>query len=210
MDYVKGEHDCFEIDSAGLYVNPESPHLGASPDGLISCKCCGPGLLEIKCPFSVRDTIPTSIGYIKTADDGVLRLCENHNYYFQIQGQMAIFDRSYCDFVCWTPCGMYVERIPYDANAVNWMLPKLDAFFLDVILPIVLCYGKETAAAAAGAFCFCRRGESGRMIACDSPHCEYTWFHYSCLNLPSNFEPAIGAGDWLCPECAKKSVHLPH
>ena len=39
---------CVEL--TGLHINPSSPHLVASPDGIVSCFCCGDGLLEIKCP----------------------------------------------------------------------------------------------------------------------------------------------------------------
>ena len=38
----------------GLIINTNYPHLGANPDGIINCKCCGEGLLEIKCQFSVK------------------------------------------------------------------------------------------------------------------------------------------------------------
>ena len=41
---MKETHQSFEIEFAGLYVNPLSPHLGASPGGLVSCSCCGLGL----------------------------------------------------------------------------------------------------------------------------------------------------------------------
>ena len=40
---------------AGFYVNLSFPHLGASPEGIVSCACCGEGLLEIKCPYSKHD-----------------------------------------------------------------------------------------------------------------------------------------------------------
>ena len=57
----KDERDSliFEIEFAWLLVNPLSPHLGVSPDGLVSCSYCGLRVLEIKCPFSVRHTVPT-------------------------------------------------------------------------------------------------------------------------------------------------------
>ena len=45
---AKTKHECLEYTSSGLHVKPSWPHLGASPDGLISCKCCGNGLIEIK------------------------------------------------------------------------------------------------------------------------------------------------------------------
>lgn len=206
---VKNKHVSFNLDMAGLYVNPESPHLGASPDGLIFCDCCGPGLLEIKCPFSVRNENPTAAPYIKPKEDGTLQLCRKHNYYFQVQGQMAVMELSYCDFVCWTPCDLFIERITYDSETVNEMIPKLDSFFIQVILPQVLCDGEDQneTADSNDVFCFCKRGEYGKMIACDSPHCEFTWFHYGCINLPDSFEP--GEEEWLCPECTKKATHLP-
>jgi hypothetical protein len=29
--------------------------MGVTPDGIISCDCCGKGALDIKCPFKHRD-----------------------------------------------------------------------------------------------------------------------------------------------------------
>ena len=208
VDTVKDKHMGFEVENAGLYVNPESPHLGASPDGLVCCQCCGPGLLEIKCPYSVRNTTPTSATYIQPKEDGDgFQLNRKHNYYFQIQGQMAIFDRTYCDFACWTLHGLHVERICYDPDLVNYMIPKLDDFFLKIILPEVLCDGEQQQPTMRDIFCYCRQGESGKMIACDSPSCEFIWFHYTCLKLPQTFDP--GENEWLCPDCIKKCDHLP-
>jgi hypothetical protein len=39
----------------GFAINSQHPFLGATPDGIISCDCCGKGALEIKCPFKHRD-----------------------------------------------------------------------------------------------------------------------------------------------------------
>lgn len=36
------------------------PFLGATPDGFAHCDCCGDRLIEIKCPYSVRDKSPVS------------------------------------------------------------------------------------------------------------------------------------------------------
>ena len=46
------KHLNFTVALSGLVVHSEHPHLGASPDGVVSCDCCGLGVLEIKCPFS--------------------------------------------------------------------------------------------------------------------------------------------------------------
>ena len=45
------------------------------------------------------------------------------------------------------------------------------------------------------------------MITCDSPQCEFRWFHYGCVDLPNDYE--LGEDEWLCPECMKRTVHLP-
>lgn len=34
------------------FISPPYPIMGASPDGIVKCKCCNDGLLEIKCPYS--------------------------------------------------------------------------------------------------------------------------------------------------------------
>lgn len=40
-------HEEANLDPSGLHVDEIYPFLGASPDGLISCKCYGEGLIEI-------------------------------------------------------------------------------------------------------------------------------------------------------------------
>jgi len=38
------------IAESRLIINPNYPQLGASPDGIVECSCCGSGLVEVKCP----------------------------------------------------------------------------------------------------------------------------------------------------------------
>ena len=77
----------------GLHINAQYPHLGASPDGLISCACCGDELLEIKCAYSKQNEHPEVIAdssfYLKPNEDG-LKLPESHDYYHQVQGRTTI------------------------------------------------------------------------------------------------------------------------
>ena len=48
-------HTNFEIAETGLIIEPLYPFMGASPDAVVSCTCCGNGVLEVKCPFSCKD-----------------------------------------------------------------------------------------------------------------------------------------------------------
>ena len=45
----KDFHADFDVADAGLFLNSKYPYLGSSPDGKVSCTCCGEGALEIKC-----------------------------------------------------------------------------------------------------------------------------------------------------------------
>ena len=41
-----------------LYVWRDHPYIGASPDAIVTCDCCGKGIVEIKCPYCFRDKLP--------------------------------------------------------------------------------------------------------------------------------------------------------
>ncbi len=90
---VGNKHSSFEVNPTGLHLHIDHPYLGASPDGLVICSCCGPGLLEIKCPYSKRDVDPTLVVdskfYLKQTSTGT-KLCPQHDYYMQVQGQLYV------------------------------------------------------------------------------------------------------------------------
>ena len=43
------------------------------------------------------------------------------------------------------------------------------------------------------------------MISCDATDCKFVWFHYTCVNLPYDYEP--GDEEWLCPDCKKENLN---
>ena len=46
--FQKERHKNFAVSDSGLFVSTKYPYLGASPDGLVTCECCGAGACEIK------------------------------------------------------------------------------------------------------------------------------------------------------------------
>lgn len=100
----------------GLQVSAKFPYLGASPDGLVGDNA----IIEIKCPYKARNLEPVTaacskdkierIDYVKIID-GALKLNKQHNYYFQIQGQLEITKRSLCYFIIWTLKGLSIEKV---------------------------------------------------------------------------------------------------
>ena len=68
---------------------------------------------------------------------GVL-LNVNHVYYFQIQGTMGITKTQFCDFIVWTSKSMECIAIDFDQLLWETLLCKLQNFYLDYMLPIIL------------------------------------------------------------------------
>ena len=46
---AKENHYDLTIKDNGLFIDLCHPYMGASPDGIVSCSCCGKGVLEVKC-----------------------------------------------------------------------------------------------------------------------------------------------------------------
>ena len=114
MESVSMQHQNFQLVNSGLKIHTRYPHLGASPDGNITCDCCGKGVLEIKCPYNARELSPeeaTGSMDCLELNDGALHLIKTHAYYYQVQVQMHIFPALYADFVVWTLKGIHIERI---------------------------------------------------------------------------------------------------
>ncbi len=50
-------HENVQVSDVGFKIDPDLTLIGASPDGLVTCTCHPPALLEIKCPYRLRDKI---------------------------------------------------------------------------------------------------------------------------------------------------------
>ncbi|XP_062582511.1 uncharacterized protein LOC134244264 [Saccostrea cucullata] len=143
VDKMFNLHTSFLCEETGLHLNPQFPYLGASPDGLVKCKCCQQGVLEIKCPFSMRDLTPeealTKLPSFRESN-GKMELIQNVNspYYIQMLGQMGICKAPYCDLVLYTTKGIYVERAFFNEALWNNVVLKLKIFYESYILPSIL------------------------------------------------------------------------
>ena len=54
---------------------------------------------------------------------------------YQIQGQLAITETQYVDFVVWTKKGVSCERIAYNDQMWREMLPLLREFYMSAFVP---------------------------------------------------------------------------
>ena len=46
--YQKNRHADFVVTDSGQFISTKHPYLGASPDGMVTCGCCGAGVCKIK------------------------------------------------------------------------------------------------------------------------------------------------------------------
>lgn len=108
----------------GLHVH-ENLRWGASPDGLVRTTEGEDGLLEVKCFWKYRN------------DGSVPQVTEcPPEFYDQIQGQLAVLERSWCDLVMYTspkPDKLHenicIVRVQRDVDYFESVLrPSLDDF----------------------------------------------------------------------------------
>ncbi|KAH9361471.1 hypothetical protein HPB48_004586 [Haemaphysalis longicornis] len=79
------QHEDVNFKEAGLFVRTEHVYLGATPDLLVECSCCGASVVEVKCPWKVKDGQLSDLLSDKngcvTEVDGELELKKTHRYY---------------------------------------------------------------------------------------------------------------------------------
>jgi len=196
-------HHGFTIEKSGLRINPMYPHIGASADAVVSCHCCGKGVLEIKCPFCARDQ-SISQDNVKCLEevDGELKLRKEHEYFYQCQMQLYVYDVTYCDFVVWTQKDKeepFIERIIPDAAFFTEQMAKVSLFYTKVVLPNLLAKIILAPIADLGQrlddICLCREPPSGEMLECKSGMCKIVNYHKACMKLvkvPKRY---------ICPAC---------
>lgn len=132
----------FKVEDTGLTLCAQNSFLGASSDGRVF-DGDSVGVLEIKCPYSIQGTQVTTMevseivamGYPSFCLEDSLegpRLKKSHKFYAQVQGEMAIMQLPWCDFVVWTDAAqnnICIDRVYFDSDFVSAMMHKLTEFY---------------------------------------------------------------------------------
>ena len=85
MQFLRNSHDNTVVKECVFVINPGWPHLGASPDGIVHCLCCGKGVLEIKCSYYHNNEETNSVvddpkSCLIRLPDGSATLVKSHVY----------------------------------------------------------------------------------------------------------------------------------
>lgn len=129
-----------EIQPCGFFVDENDFYLGATPDGLVGQN----GLVEVKCPYSCRELTPINaietkkLTYMTPGQEEHFNLKKNHNYFYQVQGQLHVTQRDFCYFVVWTPKGFIYDKIMRDDEFFYNIKEKLKTFYFNYYLPVIL------------------------------------------------------------------------
>ena len=110
------------VDEAEFYTHPTIKWLGASPDGLLNDTG---GLLEIKCPNT-----QTHLGYLLDKKAPAA-------YINQMQTQMWVTGRAWCDFVSYDPrvperLQLFIVRLNRDDALIERMEVEVHKFLSEV------------------------------------------------------------------------------
>ena len=137
LEEMKSFHETISVEPCGFFIDPKHVWIGVSPDGIVSCDCCGSSLLEIKCPYNARNVsvYEQKLNYLDRTDEGRYFLNRDNPYYFQIQTQLGVTGKDLCFFVVWTNRDIHVERIMFDSDLYSEISTKTKILFDFVIMP---------------------------------------------------------------------------
>lgn len=137
FDNFKRNHKKSEIRECGLFVCKDHPFLGASPDGIVKCKCCDERLVEIKCSSKYQDLKPIEVANLNTYhvfnENGEVKVKPKSPWYVQMQTQMGVCNKKQCDLVFFTRKGIAVDTIDFDPVLYNEIVDSCQLFFETVI-----------------------------------------------------------------------------
>lgn len=139
--FLTKSHSHASISEIGLVISHLHPEIAASPDGLLVCSCCEKVPIEIKCPFKFKDEKDVLVKltqkrqpYLRQVESGY-ELITTHDYYAQVQAQIALTEADYGFFYVWTKQEDVLIRIPRDKDFWEQALIKTNTFFKAVVLP---------------------------------------------------------------------------
>jgi putative phage-type endonuclease len=112
------------VEAVGFVQHPTLA-VGCSPDGLVTEDMAATGLVEIKCPFN-------SANHLETWLSG---MPEEHMA--QVQGQMWLTGREWCDFVSFDPrmpadLQLYVQRVQRNPEFIAGLEREIITFLSEV------------------------------------------------------------------------------
>lgn len=137
-------HKNFKCEKVGLIVDRNCAYFAASPDGLCSCTCCGEYCVEIKRPLvlSQKNAYIESLLKLDNAFLEVINgnccLKRGHDYYYELQMQMALCRHKFCYFYVWSPRiritnKVYFNSVFYTDNSARALMYAKEVLTIELM-----------------------------------------------------------------------------
>lgn len=147
--YLKERHKTdpsVEIEEAGINLHTENVGASTSHDGKVKSKHHAPRVLEIKCPWLLRNPHPKDFDSVlpkkklpkfcfRRNERGKIRLKKESDYYDQVQMEMGMRGMQECDFVVWSKKGYVILTVPFDQQRWNDIKCSLLKFHKEYMVP---------------------------------------------------------------------------
>jgi putative phage-type endonuclease len=109
--------DCF-VELAPFMRHPFAEWVGGSPDGFAGDN----GIIEIKSPYRISNHLATVRAGKVPAE-----------HIAQVQGNLWVTGRDWCDFISWHPalpdsCRLFISRVKRDEDYINQLAERVEAF----------------------------------------------------------------------------------
>ncbi len=109
----------YAVNEVGFYVHPDYSWLGASPDGIFENNMGEQCILEIKCPFGLRNDLLPEFKSLE----------QQPHYYAQVQIEMACTGIKQAHFYQWNKYADSLEIITFNKAWFDEAVVKLFAFY---------------------------------------------------------------------------------
>ena len=124
--------------TSGLVLYSKAPFIGGSPDGLITCNCCTePYLVEVKCPYRLKDTGLQNWRILEYLDEQQC-LRRTHTYFNQINLYQGILGLKKAFFVIYARDEIIVKLIHFDNIFFDFQIKNLKEYYFKHYLPTVI------------------------------------------------------------------------
>lgn len=140
----KVKHKNLKLEKMGLVIDQSNQFYAASPDGMWDCDCCGQHIVEIKCPFRIKDKEDLELlmscksPFILKNEEGEIIMNKKHQYYHQIQLEMHVTKLKNAFFYIYSKKVQMLIKVKYDEKFMKKELKISDDFINFVIKPQLL------------------------------------------------------------------------
>ena len=138
VETYKSEHTNLRCLRKGLKLYEDIPYLGASVDGILVCDCHESFLVEVKCPYSLRDKSIIEYGNKLIYLTPDLQLRKTHPYWDQVQMGLGVYGLQKGKFIVWSQVDFLSIEIDFDEVFFSVLINNLSNYYQTKYLPHII------------------------------------------------------------------------